>query len=233
MSWQCHCGCINVNLTKYCNYCRVKLGKATPRPTNFSGEADTWDEIVRERHSSIIDRAFGFDWSRFGGENPMTPQEELYIQLFNHEKILVKDMTTLERRAHREELVKIAFEARTRIRAVDHAEEEEIKARRKADGPTGFARSVNVDETATDAINTIKERQKRLSKEESKNRQKRVSKEDKIKESLYILGLSESEVDKVMSAGTVLAKVKSNAAAIAAKEQQEVKPIFNPFEKKE
>ena len=62
------------------------------------------------------------------------------------------DLLTL--RAHRETLSKIAFEAKARLTAVD--DEEKIRKKKEAgDKPAGFERSLNSDQTATDAINTI------------------------------------------------------------------------------
>ncbi|MBI3334673.1 hypothetical protein HYZ97_04245 [Candidatus Pacearchaeota archaeon] len=125
-------------------------------------------------------------------------------------------METLELRAHREELAKIAFEARARLTAVD----EEERGRKKKDGEiTGFRRSLNVDDTATSAINAIRERQKRLTKSE------------KIQAGLEKLGISSADASKLMSAGAILGRIK-NAAATQSVKPEEVKPVFNPFEKK-
>lgn len=151
----------------------------------------------------------------------MTPQEELFAELFNHEKILVKDMDMLVLRAHREELSKIAFEARARLTAVD--DEERTRKPKKSD--KGFERSVNTDEQTTDAINTIKDRQKRLTKLE------------KIQAGLEKLGISSTDAAKLMTSGAVLGRIKSQSSVEVVSKQDSVevsedKPIFNPFEKK-
>jgi len=52
----------------------------------------------------------------------VTPQEELFASFFRSEKLIVSEMSILELRAHREELSKIAFEARARLTAVDDEE---------------------------------------------------------------------------------------------------------------
>ncbi len=148
----------------------------------------------------------------------MTPQEKLFAKLFYHETILVKDMDILTLRAHREELSKIAFEARARLSAAD-AIEEKLKKEKNGKGPRGFERSLNIDETATNAINTIKERQKRLSKQE------------KIQAGLEKLGISSTDAAKLMSAGTILGRIKQKAAETKI-EAGEAKQVFNPFEKK-
>jgi hypothetical protein len=157
------------------------------------------------------------------GAEPMTPQEELFAKLFNHGKLLVKDLDALELRAKREEWAKIAFEARAYITAADDEENERKKAKRKENGnkPTGFERSLNTDETTTDAINTIKERQKRMSKQ------------DRIIESMKKAGIPEADAEKLLSPGLLLEKIKQRAKEEEEKKKADYKPVFNPFEKKD
>lgn len=152
----------------------------------------------------------------------MTPQEQLFSELFNHEKVLVKDMDILVLRAHREELAKIAFEARARLTAVDDEENGRKKKAKDSDPnkPSGFSRSLNTDDKTSEMINTIKERQKGLSKIE------------KIIEGLIKLGYSRSEAESKMSAGKVLAQVRASEKAIKETKTEETKLVFNPFEKK-
>jgi hypothetical protein len=155
-------------------------------------------------------------------ETSMTPQEQLFKDLFNHEKLLVKDMDILTLRAHREELSKYAFEARARLTAVD--DEEQGRKKKTEHEVRGFERSLNTDEITTNAINAIKDRQKRLTKQE------------KIQASLEKLGISTVDAEKLMSAGTILGRInriKSQASPVEEQKQTENKPIFNPFEKKE
>jgi hypothetical protein len=175
----------------------------------------------------------------------MTPQEKLFAQLFYHETKLVKDMDLLTLRAHREELSKIAFEARARLSAAD-AHEEKIK-RDSNSKPKGFERSLNVDDTTMGAINKIKERQVRLTKAE------------KIQAGLEKLGISSTDAAKLMSAGNILGQLKDkkskdimmgkethspfsqsdrfvilkSAEELKQTENKtsEAKPIFNPFAK--
>jgi len=156
----------------------------------------------------------------------MTPQEELFAQLFNGYKTnpKVNAMSDLELRAHREELTKIAFEARAYVGAVD-----DILKERKPKGPQGFRKSVNIDDTTTDAINTIKERQKRLTKSE------------KIQEGLLKMyeksGMTREEAIKesnsLMKAGTILLQAKAkDSKGEAEANKPPATPILNPFEKK-
>lgn len=153
-------------------------------------------------------------------ENPLTPQEELYADLFSHEKKLVKDMSVLELRAHREELAKIAFEARARLTAVD---DEEKSRKRSENGPTGFKTSVSSDATTQNLINTVKERSGRMSKQE------------KLIEGLISLGYSRKDAEAKLSAGELLRKFKdaSLPKAEPAKPAEALeKPNFaNPFAK--
>jgi len=160
--------------------------------------------------------------NRLGKENIMTPQEELFSQLFNHEKILVKDMEMLELRAHREQLAKIAFEARARLTAVDDEERTRKKSRAEGEKPSGFERSLNTDETASNAINAIKDRQKRMSKVE------------KIQAGLEKLGISTADAEKLMSAGTILGRIKNAKGLNQSTDEtnKETTKLFNPFEKK-
>lgn len=156
----------------------------------------------------------------------MTPQEELFKKLFNGEVKITAGMDALTRKAYREEMCDIAFRARVSISAVDHVDEEEKRAKKKASGPQGFERSVNIDETSTAAINAIKERHGRQTKAE------------KTLASLIKSGISEEDAAKLMQAGTILARIKNKSVA----ELKAVEPTptydpnkvitFNPFDKK-
>ena len=144
----------------------------------------------------------------------MTPQEELFAGFFKAEKILVKDMTILELRAHREELAKIAFEARARLTAADDEERE-----RKSKGTAkGFSTSLATDEITTSAINTIKARGERQSKAE------------KLLAGLIKLGIDPKAAGQLMSAGTALGQIKKSQAENATPE--EIKQVTNPFKNK-
>src|SRR5437870_2773844 len=144
MNWLCpRCNEELGELNALCEYCRYADNTIIYNPDKY---------FIREIRIAHLVR----------GLTSMTPQEELFSQLFNHEKVLVKDMDTLTLRAHREQLAQIAFEARARLTAVDDEENGRKRQNAPAKGVTGFARSVGTDETTTNAINVVKERQKRM-----------------------------------------------------------------------
>lgn len=158
----------------------------------------------------------------------MTPQEELFKELFSHEKVLVKDMSILELRAHREQLAKIAFEARARLTAVDDEEKERVRAKKRAEGPTGFERSLQIDDVTSNAINNIKTRKDRLTKQ------------DKIRQGMEKLGISDDKIAELMSAGRILDNQRlarpTNKALMSANLNQVEEPkvpVVNPFAKPE
>lgn len=155
-------------------------------------------------------------------EETMTPQEELFKLLFNSEKGLVKDMDALTLRAHREELAKIAFEARARLSAVD----DEEKQRKPKTTDKGFQRSVNgTDDITSDAINTIKSRKDRLTKQERL-----------IEGMMKLPGMDRKTAESLVSAGTIKNRLDNIKSDVKIPEvikitNEEVKPVFNPFEK--
>ena len=224
MTWTCpQCQNELGEYNAYCEYCKLE-GQTTYNPNPY------YIREIRIRHiedfMNTPTNLSGADLlASIEANERMTPQEKLHATLFYHETILVKDMDHLTLNAHIEELSKIAFEARTRHGAAT-AEDDR---RKKKSGPKGFERSVNTDETTTNAINTIKERQTKLTKKEQvlAGLQK-----------LYSMAGNDSaskEASRITEAGTILARIKNEAAAsklIPLAEERERKPIVNPFEKK-
>lgn len=224
MSWICpQCNTNNVNLNLRCVYCYIRHRIVTKRIEDFE-PFDELDEIISERRIKQLDKITHFTFRASETSEKMTPQEELFAKFFNHEKILVSTMNTLELRAHREELVKIAFEARARITADD---EEEKNRKPKNDGkPTGFARSVNGDAATSELINKIKDKNSRMSKSE------------KTRAGLIKLGISTEDVNKIMSARNIsdgiTKRVQNHTVTKDMKSKvEESKPFTNPFLKKE
>jgi hypothetical protein len=153
----------------------------------------------------------------------MTPNEELFAKFFNNEKALVAKMDDLQLRAHREELSKIAFEARVRLTAInEEGQERNAKSKRSK----GYETSIESDAEASDAINRIKERQKKLTKTE------------KLIENLMKLpGIDRAIAEKMVSATTQLEIRNKPKETITVGELKETiefiekSPIFNPFTK--
>ena len=185
-SWNCpECNNENGELNGYCVYCFIEQ-RIVHNPDKF------FIRDIRIYHLSH-------------GDKPVTPQEELFKDLFNGAVKITSAMDILERKAYREKMSEIAYKAKVHISAVDYVDGEEKKARKAKDGkPTGFERSINTDETTTNAINKVKERQSRMSKT------------DKIRDGLIKLfkesGMTAAEAEKEandrMGAGAILARVK-------------------------
>jgi hypothetical protein len=91
----------------------------------------------------------------------MTPQEELFAKFYNSERILVKDMDISQLREHRDELSRIAFEAKARLVASDD-ETRERKA--KSTKVSDWTLSQTDNQVTSDAINVVKVRKERMSK---------------------------------------------------------------------
>jgi hypothetical protein len=152
----------------------------------------------------------------------VTPQEQLFADFFKAEKEFVLTMDDLSLRAHREELAKIAFEARARLTAVDDEERDRSTKRR---GKANIHQTaLNTDDITSNAINTINERKKRLSKTE------------KLVENLMKLpGMDRATAEKMVTAGTLKAQLdekfgkSSNNTNINENKAITVK---NPFESK-
>ena len=149
----------------------------------------------------------------------MTPQEELHAKLFNHEVQLVKDMDVLQLRAHREELAKIAFEARARLGATDEVLKTKEKKSPKA---PGFSRSLQMDDVSSDAINSINEHQKKLTKDE------------KMIERMRKMGISEEYIQStIMSNMKIHKQIQKENIIEGQKKLEASKPILtqavNPF----
>lgn len=147
----------------------------------------------------------------------MTPREEKFKEFFQSEVLLVKDMDTLTLRAHIQELSDIAHEARARLTAADG----ELRTRDKKPG-TGFEANVNVDEVTSDAINKIQKGARKLTKE------------DKVRASLRAAGMSEEDIDTMMSPQTILAIRNKKEGEVVTLEsaKQETSKQFDPFGKK-
>ena len=113
----------------------------------------------------------------------MTPQEELFSKFYNHEKILVKDMDVVQLREHREELSKIAFEAKARLVASD----DEGRERKAKNGNKEWLVTTTESDVSSDAINAVKVRAARMSKM------------DKLREQLLAAGIDGDTVKEMIA----------------------------------
>jgi hypothetical protein len=144
----------------------------------------------------------------------MTPQEALFSKLFNHEKSLVKDMDDHSLKAHREELAQIAFEARVRLSAVD--DEDKERRKRKPRSETIFDRNLNIDDTSREAINKIKERQKKMTKTEKAY--------ESMVEMYMKAGMTREAAEKEATALTSAGVVKARLSNQTEKEKEAIVP---------
>lgn len=171
--WKCKgCQFENDLLTTYCRICK------SFKPDWITDEFQARIEI---RRGVFISRIESYEYS-LGGIN-MTPQEELFAKFYNQEKVLVKDMDLAQLREHREELAKIAFEAKARLVATDdEGRERSSKTKNKEWLVTADASQVDSDSLN----NTVKTRAARLSKM------------DKLRNQLLSAGIDEDTVKEMV-----------------------------------
>ncbi len=161
MSWLCKCGLKNSGL-------------------NESGScAKAFNESIRLHYQVSQNQPDKFQAIVVNIGLYMTEQEELFAKFYSQDKILVKDMDSVQLREHREELAKIAFEAKARLVATD----DEVRERHAKSGK-GKEWILPVDEHSpvnNDAINTPKIRQARMNKiEKLKSQLKDAGLDDEI-----------------------------------------------------
>jgi len=166
MTWLCSCGITNSSANESC-----------------PGKLASWKQDVE--HKQVTPNTPDWIQSYLAAkELQMTPQEELFAKLYNHQKVLVKDMDLIQIRDHREELQQIAFEAKARLSATD----DEIRERKaKTNNKEWLVSETQPNQTATDAINAVKRRAVRLTKM------------DRLKEQLEKAGIDEATVKEMVS----------------------------------
>lgn len=115
---------------------------------------------------------FGKTWE--GGESNIMSNdanEDLFAKFYNHEKILIANMSSDEFKAHEEELAKVAFEAKARLTAVVDKKREDNAKLRSSQKEWLMPRSGAEDALVSDAINAVGQRKKRMNKIEKLNEQ--------------------------------------------------------------
>ena len=176
-NWNCkNCKGYNDVLNNHCKFCH------SDKPLYVTSILQAGVEIQRD---IFFER--GFTNTSFYpqyGDQPMTEQEKLFAKFFSEEKILVADMNDLQLREHREELSKIAFEAKARLTAASDEERE-----RSAKNPNSKQWLVSSDSSinVSDSINGVKIRAARMSKM------------DKMKKQLQSAGLPDELVNEMIN----------------------------------
>jgi hypothetical protein len=168
MAWKCSCGLVNGGTNKYCP------------------GALTWKSI---EHKQVT--ANSPDWVMsylVAKELGMTPQEELFAKFYNQEKLLVKDMDHVTFQEHRNQLQKIAFEARAKLSAADDENKERKGKVSNKEWLVSSTSSVVGEFDVTNAINVVEKRKARMSKM------------DKLREQLQKAGI-DNETIRTMIAG--------------------------------
>jgi len=117
------------------------------------------------------------------GNYYMTPQEELFAKLYNHEKVLVKDMDHIKLTEHRGELQDICFEAKARLVAAD----DEMRERKaKTSNKEWLVTDTTQPYDVSASINIVK------------TRQARMSKMDKLRDQLMKAGIDEDTIRQMV-----------------------------------
>lgn len=165
MSWLCSCGLVNSSLNEICPGSLASWKKGI---SHYQIAPNSPDEL----QCYLIAKELG-----------MTQQEELFAKLYNHQKVLVKDMDHIQIREHREELQQIAFEAKARLSATDdELRERKAKTNNKEWLVTDTTPNINVSES----INAVKLRTVRMSKM------------DKIRAGLKDAGIEEDTIKEMV-----------------------------------
>jgi hypothetical protein len=207
MAWLCSCGLVNGGTNKYCPGELQKTG--------------IWKGLVHQQVS-----ANSPDWimaAIAAKELGMTPQEELFAKFYNHEKVLVKDMDHIQLREHREELQKIAFEAKARLVAADDETRE-----RKAKTTAKEWLVTDTQQPVSDLINAPKLRAARMSKMDKLRKQLQDAHIDEATINEMIGNLEKKATDGKLKTVT-FTKPTVEVSAVQVKESAngEAKP-FNP-----
>jgi len=144
--WNClDCKGYNDGLNRICVYCGLDVEIAA--------------EYITYRYQALLEIERGIYEYR-GYLSMAESTEDLFVKFYNHEKILVKDMDVSSLRQHREELSKVAYEAKARLTAAD----DDLRERKAKDPKAPWLISTNDNPSISDAVGTVKTRQARMSK---------------------------------------------------------------------
>lgn len=138
--------------------------------------------------------------------NDLTPNEELHAKFFSEEAVLVIGMNDIDLDEHIHQLEDIAREAKARILAAT----EEKRNRKAKSGKPWKVEPLGPDPTVSDSLNKVRQRSSRMSKL------------DKMREKMSALGLSDFELDQMMSKMLNLARKDPEALKTESKMKQEL-----------
>jgi hypothetical protein len=168
MTWLCKCGLKNSGLNES-GSCSAAFNDGCEHYQITANKPDYWQAL-------IIAREFRLEFN-------MTEQEELFAKFYNQDRILVRDMDAVQLREHRDELSKIAFEAKARLVATDdEVRERNLKVTKNKEWLT----TTDANHVDTDAINVVAARKSRLSKM------------DKMRAQLLGAGIDEDTVNEMV-----------------------------------
>lgn len=158
----------------------------------------------------------------------MTPNEELFKEFYNHEKLLVADMDISKLREHREKLSQIAFEAKARLLAADD-EDRERKAKHSSQTRQWLVSSDADKQLSSDAINAVDARKKRMNKVDKLRQQLKDSGIDDETIKIMMANVERNATEKNLKAVTFERPVTEQAVIVVQKEKpaenQEVKEV--------
>lgn len=157
----------------------------------------------------------------------MNEDEKLFAKFYNEEKILVKDMDSSQLREHREELSKIAFEAKARLVAADD-EIREKKSKSKAD--KNWLVSTENSQTTSDAISAVKVRTARMSKMDKLRADLRKSNIDEATINEMIRNLERKATEKTIKAVSFNSPVSTEQKKIIAVQTEKTVEELKPFD---
>jgi hypothetical protein len=194
--WKCEfCKGYNDILNVSCSFCKIH------KPSWITALYQMRVEIERGifDSSGVLSR-FHWDWEgRVNKLKMSTPNEDLHAKFFNEEAMLVVSMTDIDLDEHIHELETIAREAKARILA---ASEEKRNRKAKAGSKAWRIEPNGPDPTVTDSINKVKQRSARMGKLE------------KMRDKMAALGLSDTDIDQMVS--KMVAQARKDPEALKA-----------------
>ena len=170
------------------------------------------DRGIYDSHGILA--RYHWDWEGRGKKLQMsTPNEDLHAKFFNEEALLVVNMTDVDLDEHIHELETIAREAKARILA---ATEEKRTRKAKAGNKAWRIEPNGPDPNVTDSLNKVKQRSQRMGKL------------DNMRAKMSALGLSDADIDAMMSKMVAAARKEPEALKQEAKLKDDLKTPKQP-----